>query len=297
MIKNGGKVIIIMKNLINFFDYENYPKTHKEAEYMATELGFDTIVCITDKEVFIGRSKYGIWSVGMPQEFKRIVMLISYENKYNRKIVFWSDNFEKLIELKKIIDNNFNTEQENEITVSEEDKFLCHSTTLDSFINIINDGLLLSYSELIKRKRTIKTVRHILNEPIDYFDYVDLCSWNSVSSEIVIASNQAGRIQDEISIIYNPGIRIYFLSETIKKVEGFCSDGLHIGMIHKSLPLKFSCAFVVPNKDEFCKAIYNRNLKLDDEIYNKLLYLKVFKSWTPQEFINESNKLVRQLKL
>lgn len=287
---------IALKNLVNFFEHENYPKTREEAEHMASQRGFDTIASITDNQVFIGRSKHGIWSAGMPQEVERIAKFISYESKHDRKIIFWADDFKRLAEVKRTMDDVLKFEQDDETGTFTDDKFLCHSTTLDSFISILADGELLSYSELTKRKRNINTVRHVLNEPVDYFDHVDLCSWNSISSEIVVASKQAGKIPNDTNLVYNPGIRMYFSSETVKKAEGFCSDGLHAGMVFKSLPLRFAHAFVVPNKDEFHRAICNSNLKLDDELQNKMLYLEGSRLWTPQEFVDESNKLVGKLK-
>ncbi len=65
--------------MINYFSRENYPQNQTEAEEKAKELGFQSLLCITESEIFMGRSKSGIWCVGVPKDYKRIALNIKFK--------------------------------------------------------------------------------------------------------------------------------------------------------------------------------------------------------------------------
>ena len=70
------------------------------------------------------------------------------------------------------------------------------TTSIENLHNILKVNALLSYNELIKQGNVVNTVRFELREPEDFLDYIDFCSCESISSEIVVASRQFGKINE-----------------------------------------------------------------------------------------------------
>ena len=147
--------------------------------------------------------------------------------------------------------------------------FLCHSTPLENFRNILKVNALLSYNELIKQGNVVNTVRFELREPEDFLDYIDFCSCESISSEIVVASRQFGKINDGNNFSYKPGVRIYFSPDELQKVQGVCVDGLHTLTIYKELSLDHAKAFIFATKNslECIREEKNISNKLKEKMY------------------------------
>ncbi|WP_102401109.1 hypothetical protein [Haloimpatiens massiliensis] len=279
-----------MIDMVAIFSNGRCPLNKEQAEKEALNLGYETLLCITDKDTFSGRSSYGIWCVGIPEDYFRIKNFINYENVHRRKVIIWSRHSE-LIE--KIYSNIFSISEGKEKYIIKLDdvKYVCHSTTIESFYEILKDGKLLSYSELIKRKKKVKTVRFQLKEPEDYLEYINLCACDSVASEIVMASRQYGRINCDAELRYKPGVRIYFDREKLLSMYEVYPDGLHMFAAHKRLPLDLACAFVFPSERIMKGFIKNKNFK--EEHLKKICSIKKEKQyWTPGEYILEVNALL-----
>ncbi len=283
----------MIKNYINIFEVDKWPKKREEAEKTAKIKGFETLLCINDLGVFMGRSKSGIWCVGLPDELKRVYMFLKYENSNNRKVIIWSENMDKALNMYKSINEELAINKTIDNLLLCDSKYLCHSTCIENFYSILKDGALLSYSEQIRLNRTINTVRHELKEPEDYFDYIDLCIDSSISSEIVVASRQFGKINDDSDIKYKPGVRTYFHIDEIKNVNGICCDGLHALKVYKKLPLNAAHAFVFPSKKEYEGFILNCGLDIEEKLKSKFIYLEEKEYWTPSEYLEKANNAVR----
>lgn len=283
---------INMKNHIYTFESDKWPKTREGAEKTATEKNYETLLCINNQGVFMGRSKSGVWCVGLPEDNQQIKIFIKYENNKNRKVIIWSDDIKKTLNICKSINNELETDKSLDDFYMCKSHFLCHSTCIESFSSILQDEALLSYNEQIRLNRKIKTVRHNLREPNDYFDYVDLCLDSSISSEIVVASRQYGKIDDYTDTKYKPGVRIYFSIDNLKGVNGVCCDGLHALKVYKSLPLDSASSFVFFSRKEYGKFILNCGLDVDNKFKSRCVFLEDMEYWTPNEYIKKANNMI-----
>lgn len=268
------------------FEEDKWPIDRKEAERRACKKGFDTLLCIYKNGTFSGRSKFGIWCAGIPNKLTRIINFLNYEKTYKRRVMLWCEDKEVV---HRIIEK-INYEDIRQIIDLEDKELLCHSTALENIDNILKDNGLLSYKELVKLNRVVKTERFVLREPEDFLDYVDLCDKNSMSSEIVVASRQFGKIKDDLDFQYNPGVRMYFSVEKLKNLKGACVDGLHTFSVKNKLPLDCVHAIVFSSKNHVENVL--RNNDICDNLKNKIHYLDEQEIWTPREFVSKCNELV-----
>lgn len=126
-------------------------KTLREAEGKAREAGVETLIWISKRGAVCGRSKVGIWSIGLPLDITRIANAINYEESMNRPVGVWS---EEKVDIDYILDELKNIEA----TIYPKGyKFLCHSTSLESMIEILNDGELKSLELLMKEGKVINS--------------------------------------------------------------------------------------------------------------------------------------------
>lgn len=283
-----------MKSKFNVFSLENYPESQNQAEKLACYMKYDTLLILNDKFNFIGRGKSGIWCAGINiNEPYRMILFLNYEEHNKRKVIIWSKDLKHISNGLSILKQ---LNYKNEIKLFNENDFLCHSTTIESFVSILKDKAVYSYSELQKRNHSIKTYRKELKEPKDYFKYIDLCKKNSISSEIVVASRQFKHINDSFDIKYKPGVRMYFKGSTIRKVKGCCSDGLHVAMVYKKIPIKYAEFFIISYKSEFDRLLNINNFSEKKDILNKIIFLEEREYWTPKEFIEKCNNIIMNYK-
>ena len=276
-------------NIKNYdiFSEEEWPECRLDAEIEAVKKKYDTLLCVNNIGRFSGRSKKGVWCVGILPEPYRMANFINYENNHNRKVIIWSENIGLAFQLLR---------QVKELGIKaymnlDDTKFLCHSTPIENLNSILKDNALLSYNELIARGNVINTVRFRLGEPPDFLDYIDFCSWKSISSEIVVASRQFGRINDDNDFRYKPGVRIYFSADELQKVEGASMDGLHTFSVYKKLSLDHVYAFVFPTQNSFQSI--KKQANISSKITAKMFSLAGDDFWSPDEFINKANEMVQ----
>lgn len=113
-----------------------------------------------------------------------------------------------------------------------EPKFLVHSTTLENYVNIKNDGMLKSFNSLRIQGEPIGIK---LGDPKDFSDYIMFCG-SGVTAEIVVNSKQKGEIIMDIDSKYIPGARMYFDARKIAKDGLLVRDGCHL-KVKSELPL------------------------------------------------------------
>lgn len=268
------------------FERDEWPKSRSEAEVKTMEREYNTLLCLNQFGKFGGRSSTGVWCVGITEDYYQVANFIYYENTHNRSVIIWSENYDIALRVFRQLEEYGVRMYKNLNNYT----FLCHSTPIENFKNILKDKSLLSYKELMSEGKQINTVRFELKEPEDFLDYIDFCSCESISSEIVVASRQFGKINDSSDIRYKPGVRIYFKSDKLQEAEGACFDGYHTFIVYKKLPLSYADAFVFVSKD-YVEAIKKDN-NISEEIKKKLFYLEGNEYWTPDEFVNKANELV-----
>ena len=157
---------------------------------------------------------------------------------------------------------------ENDMNTCFNDIWVVHSTDKRSLESILEMGRLLSRSELDKQKiKYLDFGREYLNEPYDYYNFIEFGGINGSGGEVVVASKTQNRFAEE-NDEYDPGGRIYVKKETLEKQNGY---------------LEFL--------DHYCiKGILN----LSDVEY-KIITVDNFSraKWTPKTFSEEANKLIK----
>lgn len=256
-----------------------------EAEIAANELECDTLIYVTEKDTFCGSGKKGIWSIGIPNNLVRIMNAIIYEESNKRKVALWSKD--KVIN--RIILKEMNKTQKYPIFVIE-DEFLCHSTSIENFIDILKDNKIKSLKVLLSEGKKIKTIRTVLNEPEESIECVDFCLQRSISSEIVVASRQIDNIFNKNYIEYYPGVRMYMYSQKADKLQNKVIDGLHDFRVKNYIDLDNIDYIILPNKKSYecCIKYINKKIK------EKIVILSIEDKITPEEYIEQANNIVNK---
>jgi hypothetical protein len=158
---------------------------------------------------------------------------------------------------------------ENDVNFDEDSEWVVHSTDKKSLDSIIKSGKLFSWLELDKQKiNYLDFGRKILNEPIDYYDFIEFGDINGLT-EIIVASKIHNNFVDE-NIEYTPGGRIYIKKDDLKKQKNYI-DFLNHYVIKGVLDL-----FKVKN---YIVAV--------EDFENKI--------WTPKTFSIEANKKLLEI--
>lgn len=199
-------------------------------------------------------------SIKRDKNYERLTDFVSYETKYNRNIIIKAD-----IEVRRIIDKLLSKSSNNVIRETDS-RWLVHSTTKASWESIKNSKFLYSPSELRKRGIMICEIglKYYL-EPIDYSDYIMLDILDGCG-ELVVNSRQLGYVCTDGSVLYKPGVRLYFDAHRIIEDGLGIRDGLHILKVKKELPL-----------ERYLISVVEKDLIEPKEI------------WTPTTYTEEAN--------
>ena len=174
-------------------------------------------------------------------EIRNIIEFIQYEKMYGRECSIHCDNQKLLVQVNKPIaspDQYLNTPCPQLITECTacpyrkgcETKFVCHTTSIDHAISILESGKLLS---ALKARRVpvevlMKEKRNATNDPADYFEYVMFAWGNCQAGDRLVMERKLGRFPDEkdLSTDFTPGIRFYFKYDHIKTHPNAVFDGV-----------------------------------------------------------------------
>lgn len=259
-------------------------KSLKQAEEKAKKAGVDTLIWVSRCGTVCGRTKAGIWSIGLPLDITRIANAINYEESMSRKVALWSEGKNDmdfiLAELKNIEAPIYPIGY----------KFLCHSTSIESMIEILKDGELKSLNLLIREGKVINTVRGKLMEPEESNMHIDFCTPESLSSELVIASRQYEDIFSMNNIRYKPGVRMYFNLEELIENENKVVDGLHTLRIRNRLSLEALKYIVFSNIEDLDRV----QSAVKSDIQNKVLVLNINDKVELEYFLTSANNIVEE---
>ena len=150
---------------------------------------------------------------------------ITYQKKYDRNIILSIDkeNYDKACTTYK---NNCNTDKKLR---AYEPELLVHSTTLESWDNILKCGCLKSWNHA-KADGDISEQEPIgnqLGDPKEFRDYIMLGgmgAWN----ELVVLSKQMNKLSYDMNKTYIPGAKLYFDSQKIAEDGILVRDGVHL---------------------------------------------------------------------
>lgn len=225
-------------------------------------------------------SNYPVISKWEVYEFKKF---LNYEKKHNRNVLLWfKDQQVSETFIKEII----NTVEDVEIPRPEllthctacyengcSTKMLCHTSSSEDALHILQSGNLLSSNNV--RKTDISTLinedRNAASDPSDYFDYVMLSYGNCTAGDRLVNERRLGRFPTEEDLLNDfwPGVKFYFSTTHLESHPDFCLDGYHAGKVKDCLNLKDYLAFcVIPT-------IYKDTLEkvIPENIKERIIYI------------------------
>lgn len=199
-------------------------------------------------------------------EIRNIIEFIEYEKKHGRECRIECNDKDLLELIKMRISNRdkyINTPRPKLITectacpyrkgcVTE---FVCHTTSIDNAVKIIESGKLLSALNVrkISVEQLIKENRNAANDPADYFEYIMLAWGNCQAGDRLVMERKLERFPDEIDLSTNftPGIRFYFRYDDLVKHPSAVFDGVLPMKIKDEINLyDWIYAIVVPSELE-----------------------------------------------
>lgn len=112
--------------------------------------------------------------------------------------------------------------------------FVCHTTSVDNAIKILDCGSLLS--PVLARRMSAEKLRtesrNAANDPADYFEYIMFAWGNCQAGDRLVMERKLGRFPDEndLSTGFTPGVRFFFRYDKLIKHPDAVFEGV--------LPLK-----------------------------------------------------------
>ena len=109
-----------------------------------------------------------------------------------------------------------------------EPRVLVHSTPMEHWIQIQEDGKLKCWNQLKTENKIIETapIGRILGDPVEFSDYIMFGTGQT--GEFVVLSKQKGIISTDCEEAYSPGARLYFDAEKIARDGLLIRDGTHL---------------------------------------------------------------------
>jgi len=177
---------------------------------------------------------------------------------------------------------------------------LCHVASLENAKKIFASGKLLSAAKArnISIGELVGEKRNAAKDPEDFFEYI-MFSWgNCQAGDRLVMERKLGRspTKDDLSVNFTPGIRLYFKYETLKKHDGYTSDGYHALKIRDELVLvDYIDSIVIPE-------MYRTEIRdlIPNSLQSKVNYLKNdcedIWEWTKRvyEFVARRDNLVNE---
>ena len=164
----------------------------------------------------------------------RAADFIRYENAHGRKVRFKPRKFDPSEALRSVPESG-------SVLRPGDPQFVIHSTTLEAYEKITQDGQLKSTSQLRKEGTAQNAIGFLpLGEPPDYLDYVMFApanGWGS-GSEIVVNSHLRGTPCFDPNAPYEPQARMYFDARKVIEDGLAVRDGAHVLKVYGALPLE-----------------------------------------------------------
>lgn len=207
----------------------------------ANQIEWDTswrIAILRDSEYqrVCGKGERGAYTILYSRQFPswKIQMgdFIDYSEKQNQNaLVILSEK--ELAEVKQSYQGHACNER---FLRPNEPAVLVHSTTLENWESIQQDGCLKSWNRAVQKKCLAeeKPIGHLLGDPEDFRDFIMF--GGGVNCEIVVASKQAGRLVYDSNAEYQSGARLYLDAAKMASDGLLLRDGNHL-KVKDQLPL------------------------------------------------------------
>ncbi len=151
--------------------------------------------------------------------------------------------------------------------------FVCHTTSVENAIKILDTGSLLSPVRARGKSSTdlANEKRNAAKDPEDYFNYIMFAWGNCQAGDRLVMERKLGRFPNEtdLSRDFTPGVRFYFQYNKLAKHPAVTFEGVLPLKVKDEVVLKdWVYAIVVP--DDYQKLIESYVLP---EIQSKVFYL------------------------
>ena len=195
-------------------------------------------------------------------EIRNILDFMKYEKSYGRECKIECDNKEIIACIEKAIQNLIEYRDAprpkliTECTACPyrkgcETKFICHTTSAENAVKIIESGKLLSAVNArgISSTQLMTESRNAAHDPADFFDYIMFAWGNCQAGDRLVMERKLNRAPNErdLSVDFTPGIRFYFKYDEIIKHPHAVIDGFLPLKIKDELDLSdWVCAIIIP---------------------------------------------------
>ena len=217
-------------------------------------------------------------------EKRNIIEFVEYEASHGRECTIECENTDILAEVNQALQNRENYRNVTRPTLITEctacpvrkgcvTEFVCHTTSVENAVKILNCGSLLS--AIKARKVSVEELmaesRNAANDPADYFEYIMLAWGNCQAGDRLVMERKLGRFPDDqdLSADFTPGIRFYFRYDDLVKHPGRLFDGV--------LPMKIKDAIIL--KDWLYAMAVPEELReliepvIPEELANRVIYV------------------------
>lgn len=191
-------------------------------------------------------------------ELKSITDFIHYEKSHGRTVTFEIEDMDLREIVLREVGNDSNPPRPSKITECTAchhkgclTEFLCHTAPLESAIEILKSGQLLSARKIRKEsiQELVDEARNAAKDPADFFDYI-MFSWgNCQAGDRLVMERKLNRLPnaEDLSIGFTPGVRFYFKYNHLKTHPRATFDGYHALKIKDALDIApYLEAIVIP---------------------------------------------------
>ena len=174
--------------------------------------------------------------------------------------------------------------------------FVCHTTSLDNAIKILDSGKLLSpvLARNLSAAELARESKNAANDPEDYFDYIMFAWGNCQAGDRLVMERKLGRFpnDEDLSKWFTPGVRFFFSYDKLIRHPDATFEGVLPLKVKNRIVLKdWVWAIVVPTN---YKSAFEAHVPSD--LKSKVHYLKndCADIWEWSEKVYEYAKSLRQ---
>jgi len=224
-----------------------------------------------DTRTWYGAGRTGLFALhlwaGLPDVRERVADFVRYENEHGRvSIVALPQDLAG----RRFVDEALAQVPAAPRLRESDPRWVVHSTSEDAWRSIQRDRAISALSELPERVARVGGLGlRVLGEPPDFAEYVVLGRIDTPSAEIVVASQQNGRLCEDADAPYQPGVRLYLDGHAIITSGVAARDGRHTLKVRGRVSLPRFLAAVITS----------RNLARPNGLTE----------WTPRAFVTAAN--------
>jgi hypothetical protein len=224
---------------------------------------------------FTGSGEGGLFALRAERDcahlLARVADFLRYEGRYGRKVILAAPED---IDMRTLVAEALTATPPWRVFREDDPRWLAHSTGPEAWAAIQAVGELRSLARLRREGQRLPGVGlRDLGEPPDYAEYVMLGDACHIGAELVVSSQQKGRILTDENAPYRPGVRLYVDAHRLITDGLGVRDGAHLLKVHDHLPLSPYVRLCVGAAD----------IDPDGRVHE----------WTPRTFFDAANALFR----